>query len=230
MYSKLLLCGEIEVVTGLHIGGSEGFSAIGAIDSPVIRDSVTRLPMIPGSSLKGKIRTLIARDLNDNAFVEHSKDNIKIRRLFGSSTDEKLKRSRLIFSDCIMTLENRQEIINAGAMSVTEAKFENTIKRATGETTPRQIERVVRGAKFPFELIYEVIEPTEIAEDFETLSQGLKLLQYDYIGGHGSRGYGKVKFNSLELKCVVGDIDKGVLKSCTDLIEEVCIWILLRIS
>lgn len=230
MYSKLLLCGEIEVVTGLHIGGSEGFSAIGAIDSPVIRDSVTRLPMIPGSSLKGKIRTLIARDLNDNAFVEHSKDNIKIRRLFGSSTDEKLKRSRLIFSDCIMTLENRQEIINAGAMSVTEAKFENTINRATGVANPRQIERVVRGAKFPFELIYEVIEPTEIAEDFETLSQGLKLLQYDYIGGHGSRGYGKVKFNNLELKCVVGDIDKGVLKSCTDLIEEVCIWILLRIS
>lgn len=230
MYSKLLLCGEIEVVTGLHIGGSEGFSAIGAIDSPVVRDSVTRLPMIPGSSLKGKIRTLIARDLNDNAFVEHSKDNIKIRRLFGSSKDEKLKRSRLIFSDCIMTLENRQEIINAGAMSVTEAKFENTINRATGVANPRQIERVVRGAKFPFELIYEVIEPTEITEDFETLSQGLKLLQYDYIGGHGSRGYGKVKFNNLELKCVVGDIDKGVLKSCTDLIEEVCIWILLRIS
>lgn len=186
--------------------------------------------MIPGSSLKGKIRTLIARDLNDNAFVEHSKDNIKIRRLFGSSKDEKLKRSRLIFSDCIMTPENRQEIINAGAMSVTEAKFENTINRATGVANPRQIERVVRGAKFPFELIYEVIEPTEITEDFETLSQGLKLLQYDYIGGHGSRGYGKVKFNNLELKCVVGDIDRGVLKSCTDLIEEVCIWILLRIS
>lgn len=223
MYSKLLLCGEIEVVTGLHIGGSEGFSAIGAIDSPVVRDSVTRLPMIPGSSLKGKIRTLIARDLNKSAFDNHENDHIKIRRLFGSSKDEKLKRSRLIFSDCIMTPENRQEIINAGAMSVTEAKFENTINRATGVANPRQIERVVRGAKFPFELIYEVIEPTEIAEDFETLSQGLKLLQYDYIGGHGSRGYGKVKFNNLELKCVVGDIDKGVLKSCTDLIEEVCI-------
>ena len=29
-YSKLLIKGEIEVVTGLHIGGSSSYSAIGA--------------------------------------------------------------------------------------------------------------------------------------------------------------------------------------------------------
>ncbi len=65
MYSKLLIEGTIEVVTGMHIGGNDAFSAIGAVDKPVIKDSRTQEPIIPGSSLKGKLRTLLARSLSD---------------------------------------------------------------------------------------------------------------------------------------------------------------------
>ena len=65
MYSKIEITGKIEVVTGMHIGGSEAFAAIGAIDSPVIKDTLTNKPIIPGSSLKGKLRTLLAREYND---------------------------------------------------------------------------------------------------------------------------------------------------------------------
>ena len=54
MFSKIKITGTIEVLSGLHIGGSDAFAAIGAIDSPVIRDAYTDYPMIPGSSLKGK--------------------------------------------------------------------------------------------------------------------------------------------------------------------------------
>ena len=61
MYGKLLIRCELEVVTGLHIGDSSAFSAIGAVDSPVVRDPLSSLPIIPGSSLKGKLRTLLAR-------------------------------------------------------------------------------------------------------------------------------------------------------------------------
>ena len=66
MYGKIQISGQIEIMTGMHIGGSSQFSAIGAVDSPVIRDVTTSLPMIPGSSLKGKMRSLLAKKYNKN--------------------------------------------------------------------------------------------------------------------------------------------------------------------
>ena len=65
MYAKIQISGVIEVKTGMHIGGSSAFAAIGAVDSPIIKDVTTNLPIIPGSSLKGKMRTLLAKELND---------------------------------------------------------------------------------------------------------------------------------------------------------------------
>ncbi len=221
MYSKIHIKGKIEVVTGMHIGGTLEFSAIGGVDSPVVRDSRTRLPIIPGSSLKGKLRTLLARELNENIFTEHKNDAPVIKRLFGSSTEDKPTPSRLIFSDSV--LENRDEIIGNGAISTTEIKFENTINRATGVANPRQIERVVKGAVFPLEIIYDVIvdNTDEIEEDIKTLAQGLKLLQYDYIGGNGSRGYGKIKFSNLELEVLFGGIDESVIAKCAEHLKDV---------
>ena len=61
MTGKILIKCDLVVRTGLHIGGSSSFSAIGTVDSPVIRDPFTGLPIVPGSSLKGKLRTLLAR-------------------------------------------------------------------------------------------------------------------------------------------------------------------------
>ena len=85
MYTKMEITGEIELVTGMHIGGSAHFSAIGAIDSPVVRDVESDLPMIPGSSLKGKLRTLLARKYCEGLPQEPNKDPVEILRLFGSS-------------------------------------------------------------------------------------------------------------------------------------------------
>lgn len=87
-FSKLLITGELEVLTGLHIGGSDAYSAIGAIDSPVIRDGLSQKPLIPGSSLKGKMRSLLAKAINTDASdLSPNGDDIKIRRLFGDSDD-----------------------------------------------------------------------------------------------------------------------------------------------
>lgn len=224
MYSKIQITGKIEVVTGMHIGGSVEFSAIGAIDSPVVRDSRTRLPIIPGSSLKGKLRTLLARELNEKKFTTHENDHPHIKRLFGSSPTDKPTPSRLIFSDTVM--ENSNEILESGAISTTEVKFENTIVRNTGVANPRQIERVVRGAKFPLEIIYDVIceDTAEIEEDIKNLATGLKLLQYDYIGGNGSRGYGKIKFSNLELDVLFGNIDDAIITKCSEYLKDVELW------
>lgn len=220
MYAKAKISGMIELVTGLHIGGSDSFSAIGAVDSPVIKDVRNGHPMIPGSSLKGKMRALLARQYNTEIAKEHNNDNERITRLFGSSKKNDLRMSRLIFSD--MMLSNWDKLKAEGLTSKTEIKFENTINRATAEANPRQIERAIRGSQFELNLIYEIYSETEMEEDFEVLKNGFKLLQYDYLGGNGSRGYGKVKFNDLKLEIVIGDeVSENTRRACQNKLDEV---------
>ncbi len=221
MYAKIQITGIIEVVTGMHIGGSDAFAAIGAVDSPVVRESFRGLPIIPGSSLKGKMRSLLAKQYNKTIAMQPNDDDERLLRLFGSSEKGKMKRARLLFSD--MILSNEEELRhNTLSGQVTEIKFENTINRLTAVANPRQIERVIRGAEFPLDLIYEVTKQpeNEITEDFETIIDGMKLLQYDYIGGSGSRGYGKVRFKELELCTVVGEIPEVTENECRKILEE----------
>ncbi len=219
MYAKIQITGYIEVVTGMHIGGSSAFSAIGAVDSPVIKDVRTNSPMIPGSSLKGKMRTLLAKVYNEEIAKNPDGDCERLTRLFGSAKKGAVKNSRIILSDMMMA--NEKELREQGLLSLTEVKFENTINRLTAVANPRQIERVVRGSKFNLDFIYEVQKEEEIEEDFEVLAQGMKLLQYDYLGGHGSRGYGKVRFHGLKADTVIGRLDAEVLEHCNELLEGV---------
>lgn len=206
MFAKIEITGEIEVVSGLHIGASDAFAAIGAIDSPVIRDVYSDFPMIPGSSLKGKIRSLLSKAYPNPNVIEKTADDDSdnILRLFGCAKKDKLKNSRLIFSDMVMDKDNWEKLKKLGLQSQTEAKFENTISRMTSEANPRQIERVVRGATFPLQLIYNVENEDEIIEDITLLKEGMTLLSYDYLGGSGSRGYGKVRFSGVAARCSCG--------------------------
>lgn len=217
MYGKIRISGNILVKTGMHIGGSGAFAAIGAVDSPIIRDARTNLPMIPGSSLKGKMRSLLAKEFNE-LVVEPNEDHERITRLFGSSKKGNIKRSRLLFSD--MVLKNEEELRDAGLQSMTEVKFENSISRATAVANPRQIERAVRGSVFKLDLIYELEEEQEFLEDMDTLAEAMKLLQYDYLGGNGSRGYGKIQFQDIYTDAVVGRVDNTLLEKCNSILNE----------
>ena len=215
MFAKIEIKGKIRLETGMHIGGATQFAAIGAIDSPVVRDTYTDLPMIPGSSLKGKIRTLLAKKYNEK-LVEPDDDVLKIKRLFGSSKKGDIKSSRLIFSDSI--LSNNEELKEIG-VSATEIKTENAINRITAVANPRQIERTVRGSEFDFSIIYNAEKEDEIKEDIELLKEGLKFLEYDYLGGNGSRGYGRVKIEDLKMDVVVGELNKKIKDDCKKILE-----------
>lgn len=224
MYAKIEITGMIESLTGMHIGGSSEFAAIGAVDSPVVRDVFSDLPMIPGSSLKGKMRTLLAKQYNESplAAAKPDDDVMRVRRLFGyanartESVKERTRPARLLFSDMVMC--NEEELKNSG-VPATEVKYENTINRLSAVANPRQIERSVRGARFPMKLIYNVDAEEEMEEDFETIATGFRLLEYDYIGGSGSRGYGKIKISDLDLQCVVGECDEAILNHCGELLK-----------
>ena len=218
MYAKVQITGIIEVKTGMHIGGSSAFAAIGAVDSPVIKDARSRLPMIPGSSLKGKIRTLLAKEYNTQVASKPDDDAECLTRLFGCAKKEHVKRSRLIIADMFLT--NEDELRKQGLQSLTEIKFENTINRATAVANPRQIERVVRGSIFDLDIIYEAEQEEQVVEDIKILAEGLRLLQYDYLGGNGSRGYGKVVFRQLHAETVVGELPEEILAQCNSILQE----------
>lgn len=215
MFGKIQITGKIEVMTGMHIGTSDGFAAIGAVDSPVIRDAQTKTPMLPGSTLKGKLRTLLAKQYNKEVFTFHKDDAECFVNLFGSAAKpgERAKNSRLIFSDMLMA--NYKELPNRG----TEVKFENTINRLTAMAMPRQIERVIRGAQFDLDIVYDVEPDADVIEDFKLLVEGFKLLQYDYLGGHGTRGYGKVRLENLCADAVAGDVDYDVVDECNRILS-----------
>lgn len=220
MYGKILIQCDLEVMTGMHIGASSVFSAIGAVDSPVVRDPLTSLPIVPGSSLKGKIRSLLARSLNnkedtekekkDNKDLDFDKDDERILRLFGSA---KPQRARLQFADCF--LKNKEQMDKVG---ITEVKTENAIQRSNSVANPRQIERVTKGAVFGVNLVYDVVDADQMEEDFKLLAKGIKLLQWDYLGGHGSRGSGRVSLKNFSLKGFETNAD---LKKLTDILKKV---------
>ncbi|MCI9388897.1 MAG: type III-A CRISPR-associated RAMP protein Csm3 [Lachnospiraceae bacterium] len=224
MYAKIQITGSLEVKTGMHIGGSSVFAAIGAVDSPVIKDAQTpHLPIIPGSSLKGKLRTLLAKKYNTTV-GKPDDDAACLTRLFGCAKKGQVQASRLLISD--MFLNNAKELKAQGLQGMTEVKFENTISRTTAVANPRQIERVIRGTLFDVDMIYEVYDGTEkrdeneTIEDISLLAEGLKLIQYDYLGGHGSRGYGKIAFHDLQAETVVGTLPDGVLEKCNQILQQ----------
>lgn len=193
MYGKIVIQCKLEVLTGLHIGMSGAFSAIGAVDKPVIRDPVTQMPIVPGSSLKGKLRTLLARSLcrDVQKMPAFDQDDERIKRLFGSS--EPVSRSRLQFSDCFVVNAERFDQVG-----MTEVKTENAISRATSIANPRQIERVVPGVIFGVRIVYDVVDEGQVQEDLQLLAHAMRLLQLDYLGGHGSRGSGRVSLSGFE--------------------------------
>lgn len=194
MTGKILIKCDLVVRTGLHIGGSSSFSAIGTVDSPVIRDPFTGLSIVPGSSLKGKLRTLLARRscVNGETLPDFSADGEVLLRMFGGS--EPVRFARLQFADAFLL--NYDQLKGVG---VTEVKSENTINRLTSKANPRQIERVVAGSRFGVNIVYNLSDPKEMEEDLSLLSKAMKLLQLDYLGGHGSRGNGRVSFQNFQV-------------------------------
>ena len=209
------ISGRIELLTGLHIGGGDLGMRIGGVDNAVVRNPRSNEPYIPGSSLKGKIRSLLEwrtgavkenplgkSDL-DKANGADRKGILEILQLFGVSGDanmddkaaRELGPTRVSFHDA--SLCDKDSSRKGSNLPITEAKSENSINRVTGVAQhPRQSERVVAGVSFDFRVTVK-----QLSNDVDlvvTLLHGMKLLELDSLGGSGSRGYGKVKFIDLK--------------------------------
>ncbi|MFZ2071654.1 MAG: type III-A CRISPR-associated RAMP protein Csm3 [Halobacteriota archaeon] len=205
--SNILIKGKIVCLTGLHVGGVAETTEIGGTDSPVILDRLNNVPIIPGSSLKGKIRALL--ELNTDKYKEngevHSCDDLKcpICLIFGRGATEEVKAgpTRLIVRDAVPIEETKEEWDkNEDLFHGTEIKGENWINRITSAATPRFIERVPAGSKFDFEMVYSIYQKKEDFDRLKKLFEGMCLLEDSYLGASGTRGYGKIRFEDLEFK------------------------------
>ena len=216
---KIIIKAELKLLTGMHIGKSNDFAPIGAVDSVVITDPLTKQPIIPGSTLKGKLRTMLAKlETEGPSLKKHDKDNEIIKRLFGASSPE-IVESRLQFYDIF--LNNAEELKNKEMdLTYTEIKFENTINRITAVANPRQLERVPAGAKFDFKLVYNCEDDSDLEEDIENLAKALKMIQLDYIGGSGTRGYGKIAFSNFSVECAKLTDKKVDISEITNILKD----------
>lgn len=210
LLKKIIVKGKIEALTGLAIGGSNTAMGIGGVDKGVIRNPVTQEPYIPGSSIKGKMRSLL--ELRDNTIG--SKPMGVVRNgpseaagtasvlLFGNASGHAHQRpSRLIVRDAYLDKEQiEKDFFKNTDLLFTEVKTEVVIDRITSKAMPRQLERVPAGAKFDFEMILNVFNEDVELDLIEDLFASLSLVQNDYIGGSGSRGSGQVSFTIDSIK------------------------------
>jgi len=192
---KILITGEIILKTGLHVGGTNSSLNIGGPDKFVVRNPLTNKPYIPGSSLKGKMRSLI--ELIDGDIHTDNRGNgptknptTRAGNLFGTVGDQQ-QPSRLIVRDADL-LNDFDDFKNTD-LPYTETKTEVSIDRITAAANPRTFERVPAGARFKMEMILNVFSSDNEKRLLDTVKQALKLLQDDYLGGHGSRGYGQIE-------------------------------------
>ncbi len=201
--------GQIRVITGLHIGASNATIEIGGLDNPIIKEPINQAPYIPGSSLKGKLRSLIetkeGKYVKDGKKIGHpcdcGKKECSICAMFGVSDikkrSEDLGPTRIVVRDAHLSA-TWKDLFEKGDMPL-EIKYENMINRITGEANPRPIERVPASVEFDFEIAVKVFQGDESENYFDTLIEAMCLLEKDALGGSGSRGCGQIKFINVKI-------------------------------
>ena len=249
---------KLRILTGLHIGGSDDTMQIGGIDSAVIKREIfanidgsinydgtgkkITEPYIPGSSLKGKVRSLLEHSFGliaeqkiklrdkagkpiDSNFAKSLDENLQKKAnliiiLFGESAGSgdksNTKITRAIFRDTFLTKESRKLYLE-DKIKLSEEKAENTINRVTVMANPRFMERVPAGVEFDFEVVLREFNEDENLPLLKTIELGLLLLQNDALGGGGSRGNGKIEFEKFQnienLKLKIKELMEEIEKS-----------------
>lgn len=188
---------NLELLTGLHIGGSSDSFDIGGADSTVIKNPLNHEPYVPGSSLKGKIRALLSyryADVEGNKLVFN---NTTIQSIFEpvENNSSEVLVSRAIFRDAVLSSDSKNQLErHLGAGNYTEIKAENSINPLSGKAAnPRFIERIPAGVSFDGEIVLHVFDEDDEEALKAGILEGLKMLELNYLGGNGTRGYGRVK-------------------------------------
>lgn len=205
---------EIEVLTGLAIGGSDTGIQIGGVDKVVIRNPFNDEPYVPGSSLRGKMRSSLEKamglELNTSigsrvrihsAKTARDYENSVVCQIFGVTGENDWSRpSRVLVRDIRLSAESRQAMTNQRLdLPFTEVKMEVAIDRITSAANPRSLERVPAGAVFgPGQMVLNVFSGDPVERYLNVLYNGMLLVEDAYLGGAGSRGSGQIAFRNIK--------------------------------
>lgn len=209
LLKKIIITGQVHADTGLMIGASGSALEIGGTDKQIIRNPKNKKPYIPGSSLKGKMRSLMEQShgtvqgsgdptMNPDHVAARLFGYIKARNDDAATEAQKRKNkeqqpSRLIVRDGEML--NTHEFEGKTELLYTEVKAENTINRITAEANPRFFERVPKGAIFDLNMSINIFEDDDDKDKLlDFVFEAMRLVQDDYLGGGGTRGNGLVRF------------------------------------
>jgi CRISPR-associated protein Csm3 len=199
-FARLILTGKIRVLTGMRVGGSKETLNVGEVDSNVIK-TPDGVPYIPGTSLKGKLRSELAQRAFSSTDIQSDPNEVK--QIFGSFNDLAKIRVRDAFA-CLDKNGDWEDLGSDNQMdfSRTELKHETAIERRTGKAkngSLRKIERVPPNATFSFEIVFESKNDAEDS-DFKNVILAMRLLEDSAVGSKGSSGYGKIKFESINIR------------------------------
>jgi CRISPR-associated protein Csm3 len=216
LYGRVIVTVDIEAATGLHIGGNSTGLEIGGLDKAVIRNPLTSQPYIPGSSLRGKMRSQTEKVLGlpqnnpigqATIHVCRNEDDYKknggcpVCHVFGVPAEIGYSGpTRLVVRDVALTEKSVADLDKINSeLRFSELKTEVAIDRVTSAAVPRTMERVPAGAVFgPAEMVFGIYGKEDY-DRLKTVIEAMQLVEDDYLGGAGSRGSGKVKFTSIKV-------------------------------
>src|ERR1700756_1406711 len=210
LVGKLILSGELHCETGLHIGAGKGSLEIGGADNPVVKDAFG-LPYIPGSSLRGKLRSLLEQSSgmavpselvylskrkgqevrihqsdrpDDEICLLFGRNPGRMERVAGEAVESsQATPARLAVYDAPLDPDSITAQMRENLDDeLTEVKSENAIDRITSQANPRTLERVPAGARFKVRLVLDVLCEEDKALASRLL-EGLRLLEDDTLGG-----------------------------------------------
>jgi CRISPR-associated protein Csm3 len=226
LIGKLILEADMTCETGLHIGAGKGSLEIGGADNPVVKDAFGR-PYVPGSSLRGKLRSLLEHSSgltapselvylsrrkgqevrihqsnrpDDEICLIFGRNPGRMERVSGDALESTAATpSRLTVYDAPLDLESITPQMRENLDDeITEVKSENAVDRITSQANPRTLERVPAGARFRVRMVMDILSEPD-RELPGRIAEGLRLLEDDALGGGGSRGSGRVKFSNVRL-------------------------------
>lgn len=226
LIGKLILAGDLHCETGLHIGAGKGSLEIGGADNPVVKDAFA-LPYVPGSSLRGRLRSLLENAMglttpselvylskrrgqevrihqsnrpDDEVCLLFGRSPGRVERVEGEAMETRnASPARLAVYDAPLDPDSITAQMRENLDDeITEVKSENSIDRITSQANPRTLERVPAGARFRVRMVLDILCEEDKAL-VARLVEGLRLLEDDALGGGGSRGSGRVRLANLTL-------------------------------
>lgn len=200
--------GTMTIKSGVHIGGNDNGTKVGGCDNPVIRNPLTNDPYIPGSSIKGALRSCAEKMPAYAGKIRNGKpcgcgqETCMVCKLFGAHMNMRAASGepRLIVRDMNLSPDFLDRVMESGGSrsDIIETKTSTMIDRSTNTAAGgsfHNMERVAAGTVFDCSFSLKVMDKDNEAELINFFKKCLSIVEATGIGGKVTSGSGQVEFD-----------------------------------